>query len=61
MDYVHKRIDRFKNPFADNLLGDRKIEFNLFDLVDSSIRRGPNSIVFGKFLQLERFRSDLLH
>ena len=28
----------------------------MFDLVDSSIRRGPNSIVFGKFFQLERFR-----
>ena len=29
----------------------------MFDLVDSSIRRGPNSIVFGKIFQLERFRS----
>ena len=24
----------------------------MFDLVDSSIRRGPNSIVFGKFFRL---------
>ena len=29
----------------------------MFDLVDSSIRRGSNSIVFGKFFQVERFRS----
>ena len=29
----------------------------MFDLVDSSIRKGPNSIVFDKFFQLERFRS----
>ena len=34
----------------------RGIELNLFDSVDSSIRRGPNSMVFGKFFQLERFR-----
>ena len=34
---------------ADNLPGYREIELNVFDLVDSSIRRGPNSIVFGKF------------
>ena len=25
------------------------------------IRRGPKSIVFGKFFQLERFRSSFLH
>ena len=30
----------------------------MFDIVDSSIRKGPNSIVFDKFFQLERFRSD---
>ena len=28
----------------------------MFDLVDSSIRRGPNSMVFGKFFQLKHFR-----
>ena len=44
------------NRFADNLPGYSEIELNVFDLVDSSIRRGPNSIVFGKFFQLERFR-----
>ena len=41
--------------FANNLPGPRKIELNVFDLVDSSIRKGPNSIVFGKFFQLEQF------
>ena len=46
----------FKTPFADKLPGYREIELNVFDLVDSSIRRGPNSIVFGKLIQLERFR-----
>ena len=34
---------------------------NLFDLVDSLIRRGTDSIVFRKFFQLKRFRSGLLH
>ena len=29
----------------------------MFDLVDSSIRREPNSIVFRRFCQLECFRS----
>ena len=28
----------------------------MFDLVDSSIQRGPNSIVFGKFFRLNCFR-----
>ena len=48
---------QYLNPFADKLPGYREIELNVFDLVDSSIRRGLNSIVFGKFFQLERFRS----
>ena len=43
--------------FDDNLPGNIEIEFNVFDLVDSSNRKGPNRIVFGKFFQLERFRS----
>ena len=38
-------------------LGYSEIELNVFDLVHSSIGKGPNSIVFGKFFQLERFRS----
>ena len=29
----------------------------MFDLVDASIRKGPNSIVFGKIFQLESFKS----
>ena len=49
------------NPFADNLPGYSEIELHRFDLVDASIRKGPNSVVFGKFLQLERFRSGILH
>ena len=49
------------NPFADNLPGYSEIELNVFDLVDSSIRRGPNSIVSGKLFQLERFRWGFLH
>ena len=43
--------------FCDNLPGPSEIEFTVFDSVDSSTQRGPNSIVFGKFVQLERFRS----
>ena len=35
--------------FADNLPGYSGIELNVFDLVDSSTRKGPNSIYFGKF------------
>ena len=31
----------------------------MFDLVDSSIRRGAGSIVFRKFFQQKRFRSGL--
>ena len=49
------------NRFADNLPGYSEIELNVFDLVDSSIRTGPNSNIFGKFFQLERFRSFFLH
>ena len=46
-----------KTVFPYNFPGPSEIELNVFGLVDSSIRRGPNSNVFGKFFQLERFRS----
>ena len=37
------------------------VKSNFFDLVDSSIRKGPGSIVFSKIFLLERFRSGFLH
>ena len=37
------------------------VKSNVIDLVDSSIRKGPDSIVFSKIFLLERFRSDFLH
>ena len=43
--------------FPKSLPDYREIELNVFDSVDSSIRRGPISIVFAKFFQLKRFRS----
>ena len=45
------------NPFAINFPGCSDIELNVFDLVDSSIRKGPDSFVFGKIFLLERLRS----
>ena len=54
-------IRQVLNPFADNLPGYRDIDFTVFDLVDSSIRRGPNSIALGKFFKLDCFRADFLH
>ena len=44
------------NPFAGNLLGYSEIGLNVFDLVDSSIRKGPNSIVFGNFFSAGTFK-----
>ena len=49
-------MDRFKNLFANNIPGLKEIELNVFDLVVSSIRKGPNIIVFGKSFQLEYFK-----
>ena len=49
-------MDKFRNPFANNFPGSNEIKLNVFDLVYSSIRKGPNSIVFGKIFQLEYFK-----
>ena len=47
--------------FPESLPDYREIELNVFDSGDSSIGRGPNSIVFRNFFQLKRFRSGFLH
>ena len=49
-------MDRFKKLFANNIPGLKEIELNMFDLVVSSIRKGPNIIVFGKSFQLKHFK-----
>ena len=38
----------FKNSFDNKLPDYSEIELNVFDLVASSTRKGPTSIVFGK-------------
>ena len=50
----------FKIQFANHIPGSSEVELNVFDLVDLSIRKGPNSIVFGNldYLKLDYLKPD---
>ena len=51
----------FKIQFANHIPGSSEVELNVFDLVDLSNRKGPNSIVFlGNFFTTGTFETGFI-